>query len=331
MDEVEGANKAAIESCHRVLCLLESRESQDGVRCRRRVVAETGEAVSRLRKLVSLLSNGVGHARVRRGKLSLLQAPSFSSKNFVLDAALEADTSFFSGLFPRTVDVDRRILLERNLAQETNSASKNSLQLATQFQYLQKQQQQQKNAFQLQQHINFQAETLRTGNDCSINLKFDTPSCSQILSSSNPSFFSSLSVDGCGSMSRLDGKAFQSVGGSQPSDSGNPTSKRCARRGTVGNGKCASTGRCHCLKKRKLRVKRSIKVPAISNKLADIPPDEYSWRKYGQKPIRGSPHPRFNSQVVSWTFVILILVCQNQNFSPLLNFTNGDLIIGTAR
>lgn len=54
----------------------------------------------------------------------------------------------------------------------------------------------------------------------------------------------------------------------------------------------SSSSRCHCSKKRKLKVKRVIRVPAISMKMADIPPDEYSWRKYGQKPIKGSPHPR---------------------------------------
>ncbi|KAJ8763242.1 hypothetical protein K2173_026143 [Erythroxylum novogranatense] len=57
--------------------------------------------------------------------------------------------------------------------------------------------------------------------------------------------------------------------------------------------KCgSSSSRCHCSRKRRSRVKRVVKVPAISSKMADIPPDEYSWRKYGQKPIKGSPHPR---------------------------------------
>ncbi|CAI8609299.1 unnamed protein product [Vicia faba] len=69
--------------------------------------------------------------------------------------------------------------------------------------------------------------------------------------------------------------------------------KRKCSSETLGSGKCgSSSSRCHCSKKRKLRLKRVVRVPAISLKMADIPPDDYSWRKYGQKPIKGSPHPR---------------------------------------
>nr|DAD47831.1 TPA_asm: hypothetical protein HUJ06_017768 [Nelumbo nucifera] len=45
-------------------------------------------------------------------------------------------------------------------------------------------------------------------------------------------------------------------------------------------------------RRRKLRINKTIKVPAISSKLADTPQDDFSWKKYGQKPIKGSPYSR---------------------------------------
>ncbi|GMN34567.1 hypothetical protein TIFTF001_004765 [Ficus carica] len=86
-----------------------------------------------------------------------------------------------------------------------------------------------------------------------------------------------------------------SSAGKPPLSSSTTTSlKRKCSSENLGSGKCASgsSGRCHCSKKRKMRLKRVVRVPAISLKMADIPPDDYSWRKYGQKPIKGSPHPR---------------------------------------
>ncbi|XP_027329505.1 probable WRKY transcription factor 17 [Abrus precatorius] len=115
--------------------------------------------------------------------------------------------------------------------------------------------------------------------------------------SSNSSFMSSaITGDGSVSNGKQGSSIFLTPAPAQapPATSAGkppPFKKRCHDHREHSDDVSGSS-KCHCIKRRKNRVKKTVRVPAISSKIADIPPDEYSWRKYGQKPIKGSPYPR---------------------------------------
>ncbi|CAN1131751.1 Probable WRKY transcription factor 21 [Linum perenne] len=295
MEEVEQANRAAIESCNRVLSLLSKPQDQLHYK---NLMVETGEAVFKFKKVVSLLNNGLGHARVR--KVKNLPSSSSLSHNILLDNPHHHSREPSKSHQIQLLQTNAKTALSlggngNNPSLELSSNGKNPLQQPASSHYLFLQHQQR---LQLHQQMKqYQAEMMyRKSNSSGISLNFDTSvsGCTPTVSSSSRSFMSSLSIDGSVANTPV-GSAFNLIGGPPRSSSElslHHHKRKCSAKGEDGSVKCGSSGRCHCSKKRKHRVKRSIKVPAISNKLADIPPDDYSWRKYGQKPIKGSPHPR---------------------------------------
>lgn len=300
MEEIEEANNAAVENCHRVMSLLSSR-TYDQTQYMS-LVRETGEAVHKFKKVVTLLNSTLGHARVRKSNKFnsplphniLVESPSCkiddqakalrllpidTPENRVLEMSTNVKCNLTLG--SPSLELSSNSRNPRNFGQQTPLPSYN---------YLQQQQllQQQQRFLLQQQQLKQPAEMMYRRSNSGVSLNFDSSTYNPTMSSTR-SFVSSLSVDG----SVANGNSFHLIGASHSADhSSFQHKRRCSGRGDEGSVKCGSSGRCHCSKKRKHKVKRSIKVPAVSSKLADIPSDEYSWRKYGQKPIKGSPHPR---------------------------------------
>ncbi|XP_010485848.1 PREDICTED: probable WRKY transcription factor 39 [Camelina sativa] len=287
MEEVEAANKSAIESCHGVLNLLSQQAGSDP----KSLVVETGEAVSKFKRVASLLSRGLGHGKFRsinkfRSSFPqhiFLESPICFTNDVTGDYTqvlapeplqMVPASAVYDGIEPKHhMGHPPPLMLTRNMC-----VDKSFLEL--------KQPPPFRAPYQL---IHNHQQIAYSRSNSGVNLKFDgsgsscyTPS----VSNGSRSFVSSLSMDA--SVADYDRNSFHLTGLSRGSDHISQHSRKMCS----GSMKCGSRSKCHCSKKRKLRVKRSIKVPAISNKIADIPPDEYSWRKYGQKPIKGSPHPR---------------------------------------
>ncbi|KAJ0261892.1 WRKY transcription factor 21 [Hirschfeldia incana] len=295
--EIEGTNRAAVESCHRVLNLLSSRPHQQDHLYDMSLVSETREAVFRFKRVANLLSSSrsVGHARFRRAN----QPQTHLSQTIFLDPCLQR-TEPPSSQMRRYGFHDLSLGPTDSLTLGTRSFSLNSDAKAPLLQHNQHQQQQQqlyeqlqaRHHHQQQQQQRHQAEMMML-RKCSsgMSLSFDNSSCTPTMSSTR-SFISSLSIDGsvANNTEGNNSSSFHLFGAPSSTDQSSQHSKRkCLMRG----GDNEHGSRCHCSKKRKHRVRRSIRVPAISNKVADIPPDDYSWRKYGQKPIKGSPYPRY--------------------------------------
>ncbi|XP_062097431.1 probable WRKY transcription factor 17 [Humulus lupulus] len=247
----------------------------------------TDVTVSKFRKVISLL-NRTGHARFRR-------APVHSSSSSSPPSS-SGSLSLHQPQVPHTLTLaPAPIASQTTYVSPTPIVTPVTVQAAS---FVQSQQQSMTLDF-TKPNNNILGSNVHKASVASAEVEFTKDSFSVSSSSS----FMSSAITGDGSVSNgKQGSIFltpaPTVSIGKPPLSTAPFNKRCHDHEHSGDvsgkksGYASGSGKCHCSKRRKNRVRKTIRVPAISTKVADIPQDEYSWRKYGQKPIKGSPYPR---------------------------------------
>ncbi|KAF3446617.1 hypothetical protein FNV43_RR11797 [Rhamnella rubrinervis] len=289
-NDVKEAASAGIQSVEKFIRLISQQASSSTESAAIEYGSVADLAVNKFKKVISLLDKGrTGHARFRRAPVAPPSPPQPQPQQHLVQS-LKQDSGGVSVAEPNRQKLEqpsafkvycptpvlRLPPLPQNHSQQVNHP----------------------HGLQPHHHQLNAAATILAKNgsvekkDSTATIKFST---SPPISAAN-SFMSSLTGD-TDSLQPSLSSGFQFTNISQSSTGKPPLSSSSMKRkcNSVDDAvlRCgSSSGRCHCSKKRKSRVKRVIRVPAISMKMADIPPDDYSWRKYGQKPIKGSPHPR---------------------------------------
>ncbi|KAL4590041.1 hypothetical protein LXL04_002959 [Taraxacum kok-saghyz] len=150
-----------------------------------------------------------------------------------------------------------------------------------------------------------QGESVAASEKCELQRSgTDTTSSFQSISSSLMSSVAGGTLEG----SVSNGKQLSSLGIVAPTLSFSsrkpplPSSHRKRHSTNLPSGSLQGYGRennsvsrsgCHCCKRRKTGSKREVRrIPITGSKVESIPADDYSWKKYGEKKIDGSPFPR---------------------------------------